>query len=205
MHQTVLPIAVAALAILAWRARQERQLVRSSVPACIRAMPSVARRVVRVANAVGAQVARWRLAAPLELAKSLEDARRETGLDDFGGDGFHEPLARLIDALEREAQLSALGRIIARTRIHGHLVNRIRITADRKREPSIAHEPIRKNLRDHWPAANGHEHLVSNARPGRARVVGSGVAAPVPFPPLPNAARARSIADFYAFAPTKSS
>ncbi len=109
-------------------------------------MASVARKVVRVANGLGARIARWRPPARLAVETALEQARRETGLDDFGGDRFHEPLARLIDALEGEAQLSALGRVVARTRIHGHLVNRLRITADRAREPSIAGERIRAPL-----------------------------------------------------------
>jgi hypothetical protein len=49
----------------------------------------------------------------------LEKARRNTGLSDFGGDEFREPLALLIDCLEKEAHLSLLGRLVARGDVVG--------------------------------------------------------------------------------------
>lgn len=109
-------------------------------------MASRARRTVRWGNAIAARLERARPPAPLELETALAWARRETGLEDFGGESFREPLTRLMDSLEREAQLSPLGRVVARTRIHGHLVNRLRIIVDRKREPAIAREHIRAPL-----------------------------------------------------------
>lgn len=109
-------------------------------------MTSAARSIVRWANAMAERVERTMPPASLDLEKALERARCATNLQDFGEESFREPLARLIDALEREAQLSPLGRVIARFRIHGHLVNRLRIVADREREPSIARERIQAPL-----------------------------------------------------------
>lgn len=109
-------------------------------------MASRVRRTVRWANTMAARLARNRPPAPLELDAALAWARRDTGLEDFGDESFREPLAQLLHSLESEARLSPLGRVIAGYRIHGHLVNRLRIIADRQREPSIAHERIRAPL-----------------------------------------------------------
>ena len=50
----------------------------------------------------------------LDAESLLEEATRNTGLSDFGGDGFREPLRVFLDALEEEAQLNPIGRILAR-------------------------------------------------------------------------------------------
>ena len=107
---------------------------------------STAQQVVQSVNAIAERVARRRPPAPLDLEEVLERAHRVTGLQDFGAETFREPLSRLIDSLEREAHLSPLGRLVARSRIHGHLVNRLQVIADRKREPSIARERIEAPL-----------------------------------------------------------
>lgn len=41
----------------------------------------------------------------------LGEAARQTGLDDFGDDGFRAPLAALLEATEREGELSPFGRM----------------------------------------------------------------------------------------------
>lgn len=83
----------------------------------------------------------------LDLATLLAEAQqRAGGLDDFGSGPFVEPLQRLLDSLEKDAQLNALGRMIARERILGHTVNRLDYVNDRKRFPEIAKERIVKPL-----------------------------------------------------------
>jgi hypothetical protein len=72
----------------------------------------------------------------------LDSARRATGLDDFGDADFREPLRRLLDALESEADLTLLGRIAAHRDLHGLLTNRLRLVEDRKQNPAIAGERI---------------------------------------------------------------
>ncbi|HUC06385.1 MAG TPA: sulfotransferase [Acidimicrobiales bacterium] len=72
----------------------------------------------------------------------IEAARLQTGLDDFGGDTFREGLVRLTDALEREAQLSALGEEILRSRLSGALTNRLRVTETFRRHPEIAEQRV---------------------------------------------------------------
>ena len=44
-----------------------------------------------------------------EVTNLLDDARRATGLDDFGDDAFREGLERLVRSLRSEARLNGLG------------------------------------------------------------------------------------------------
>lgn len=67
----------------------------------------------------------------------LDDARRSTGLSDFGDPWFREPLEVLLRSLDGEARLHALGRSIMRGRIVGMLQNRLRIEAMYTEHPEI--------------------------------------------------------------------
>lgn len=80
--------------------------------------------------------------APLSVDRLLADARLATGLEDFGKPTFLDPLSQLVSSLENEARLTPFGREVARTRLRVHLVNRLRLQADRAREPAIAQEKI---------------------------------------------------------------
>ena len=72
----------------------------------------------------------------------LEEARQRTGLEDFGEDGFRDPLRRVIADFEREAGLSLLGRIAARQDLIRLLANRLRIEWYRTRQPALAEQPV---------------------------------------------------------------
>jgi hypothetical protein len=76
----------------------------------------------------------------------LEEARRKTGLADFGDQTFREPLRRLLESMEAEARLNPLGRVAARQDLIRLLVNRLRMEADRKAHPQIAAEEVRRPL-----------------------------------------------------------
>ena len=81
----------------------------------------------------------------LAVGDLLEEARtRAEGLDDLGEGPFVEPLERFAASLESEARLNPLGRVIARERILGHTVNRLRYVDDRKRLPEIAKQTIER-------------------------------------------------------------
>lgn len=93
---------------------------------------------VRLLNAAGDAAA----AAGLRVLRLngealLERAQRTTGLDDFGPETFREPLRRLLDAFEGEAELSLLGRIATRMDLLRLLENRLRIVDACKRHPDI--------------------------------------------------------------------
>jgi hypothetical protein len=104
---------------------------------------SAVRAVIGTANAAGRALRRVGI-KPISLDERslLEAACRETGLDDFGGEEFREPLRRILSGLETEARLTLLGRVVARRDLIGLLTTRLRLAADRKRHTAIADEPI---------------------------------------------------------------
>jgi hypothetical protein len=78
----------------------------------------------------------------LDEASLLAEASRRTGLDDFGDDGFRDPLRRLLESYESEARLTLLGRLIARRDAVRLLENRLRQVDTRRRHPEIAAGPV---------------------------------------------------------------
>jgi hypothetical protein len=79
---------------------------------------------------------------PLDADSLLAHARRTTGLEDFGDEGWREPFAVLVKALEEEAQLTLMGRLMARNDIILWLSTRLRVTDTLRRNPSILDEAI---------------------------------------------------------------
>jgi len=81
----------------------------------------------------------------LSVESILEEARgRAQGRDDFGEGPFLEGLERLVDSLENDGRLNAIGRMIARERAVGHTANRLNYVGDRKAWPEIAKGEITK-------------------------------------------------------------
>jgi hypothetical protein len=102
-----------------------------------------ARAIIRAANATGGCLHRLDIrTVSLDEDSLLEAARRETGLEDFGGDEFREPLRLVLHGLETEAHLTLLGRVVARRDLLGLLTNRLRLARDRARNPGIAEQRI---------------------------------------------------------------
>lgn len=81
---------------------------------------------------------------PLDAGSLLDTAIRSTGLDDFGDDSWREPFAVLLKALEEEAELNLMGRLMARNDILMWLQNRLHITATFAAHPEIADQPIQE-------------------------------------------------------------
>lgn len=82
----------------------------------------------------------------LDEADLLESARRRAGLEDFGDPCFLEPFRVLLAALEREAGLSALGRIGTREHLTQLLVQRLRLEDLIRRHPEILGERIERPI-----------------------------------------------------------
>ena len=82
----------------------------------------------------------------LDVEGLLEKARRNTGLVDFGGNEFLEPLGLLIESLETEANLSLLGRVVARGDLLRTLENRLRLVDVVRKHPEIAEQPIERPI-----------------------------------------------------------
>jgi len=82
----------------------------------------------------------------LDADELLAEAQARTGLSDFGDGAFLEPYRIFVRALDEEAELHALGRLIARSDVVNWLENRLGLTAYRKRHAEIAAVPIERPL-----------------------------------------------------------
>jgi hypothetical protein len=76
-------------------------------------------------------------------ADELEDgARAATGLDNFGSPYYREGLERTVDALNNEADLNELGRVMQHATISNALIQRLKIVDTYRQHPEIADEVI---------------------------------------------------------------
>ena len=87
-------------------------------------------------------------AVPLDASSLMHAARSGTGLEDFGEDdsGWREALDSLTRALNEEAQLSLIGRLLARSDLIIHLQARLNLTALWRSEPMVLEQDIRRPL-----------------------------------------------------------
>jgi sulfotransferase family protein len=94
-------------------------------------------------NVLGSNLADGgRSVVPLDADHMLDDARRATGLDDYGDDWFQEPYRVLVKSLEEEARLNLIGRIMARSEIARVLESRLRVEDELARHPEIEEQPV---------------------------------------------------------------
>ena len=90
----------------------------------------------------------WRssyfLGTKTKLNKDLliKRARKQTGLHSFGDEFWEEPLDRLIDSINQEAELHAVGRFISRERLTGLLAIRLRAENWFKKHPGILEQEL---------------------------------------------------------------
>ena len=80
---------------------------------------------VRLLDAMGDAVGLLR--RPLRADELVESARRRTGLHDFGGDDFGEPLAHFLEACTDETALSVIGRFATHWDVVRFLSNLLRL------------------------------------------------------------------------------
>lgn len=78
----------------------------------------------------------------IETGKLLDQARERSGLSDFGEEDFLEPLARLVDSINRECELSPMGELAVPEMLITQLVNRLEIESWYARHPEIDDEQI---------------------------------------------------------------
>ncbi len=92
---------------------------------------------IRAFNALRPALDHIGLSPRLEVDALMQAAREQTNLHDYGDEWFREPLGVLVESIEREANLSSLGRTIVRTRLLGALVTRLRAEDLFTRHPEI--------------------------------------------------------------------
>ncbi len=102
---------------------------------------------VRLMNLAGEGAGRIGL-QPIKLTVEslLEKASANTGLTDFGGDEFRKPFALLLDCLEKEAKLSTMGRLVARSDLLRTLENRLKFIELFRVHPEIAEQKIERPI-----------------------------------------------------------
>src|SRR3954467_6345544 len=76
-------------------------------------------------------------------ADELEDgARAATGLDDFGSSYYREGLERTVEALNTEAELSEMGRVIQHATLTNALAQRLKGIDTYAEQPDIDDEGV---------------------------------------------------------------
>lgn len=83
---------------------------------------------------------------PLKVEALLEEARKQTGLADFGGDTWRPALEILIDSANREAQLNEMGRASLASHVVTLLANRLQVADCIRRHPEIRQQRIERPL-----------------------------------------------------------
>ena len=76
----------------------------------------------------------------------LDNATATTGLDDFGEPSFRDGLEVLVDALNNEAQLNAIGGPAAEALITDSLINRLKVTDYWNQHPELAGQVVEAPL-----------------------------------------------------------
>jgi len=75
-------------------------------------------------------------------ADELEDgARAATGLDDFGSPYYREGLERTVEALNTEAELNDMGRVIQHATISNAVIQRLKIEDAYQQHPKLRQSP----------------------------------------------------------------
>jgi hypothetical protein len=81
-----------------------------------------------------------------EMGSLVEEAKSRTGEDDFGDASWSEGLGILLDSLEQEARLSALGVEIALSGVVDYLATRLALTAWRRDHPEVAEGTVERPI-----------------------------------------------------------
>ena len=76
----------------------------------------------------------------------IQQAKKQTGLSDFGDESFLPALEKLATSLECEARLSQLGRIAVHAMLLDNLKLRLSLTEYRKQRPEIALQKVTRPL-----------------------------------------------------------
>ncbi|MET0660050.1 MAG: sulfotransferase [Steroidobacteraceae bacterium] len=79
---------------------------------------------------------------PLDENSLIEHAQANTGLSDFGIDDWYEPFQVFIKALDEEADLTLMGRLMTRSDILMHLEARLHLEDTFKKHPQIEEQEL---------------------------------------------------------------
>lgn len=122
---------------------------------------------------------------PIESRSLIESAMRNTGLDHFGEDDWREPFEILVRALDAEAQLNLMGRLMTRSDLLMFLEGRLWIEHWYRAHPEIDEEQIVAPLLLTGQGRSGTSALqnLMNADPAHGSTMTWEVLLPGPTPP----------------------
>jgi Sulfotransferase family len=76
----------------------------------------------------------------------IEAAKRRCHLEDFGNGDFSEPLSRLLESCQRDARLNLIGKMALHFDTVRHLCNRLLMERDRRLDPDIGSQEIKRPI-----------------------------------------------------------
>lgn len=80
----------------------------------------------------------------LEVAAVLDEAVKKAGVDDFGPDTVREPLEVICESANREAKLTAFGRMVFRQLLTSALVERLKVIDWVKQHPEVEAQRVER-------------------------------------------------------------
>lgn len=99
---------------------------------------------VKLVNGVGRFLKRLGIEmSVLDDEALLKKAQKQTGLDDYGDDGFREGYRVLLKSLREEADLNPIGRLVAKNTILRTLCNRLLVIDYIKKHPQVLQQEIK--------------------------------------------------------------
>lgn len=102
---------------------------------------------IKTLNTVGAGLRSIGWNPPsLEPRNLIDAAIRRAGSNDFGGEEFREGLEVFVESVEREGELSTLGRISCRETLLRYLTNRLRLEEYRTAHPEVSDQVIERPI-----------------------------------------------------------
>ncbi len=102
---------------------------------------------IRAINASGKALNRVVPDLPtLNNEKLIAKACKDTGLSDFGNENFREGLQQFTQALEQEAQLNTMGRMMINTEIVRYLSNKLRFEDFAKQHPDLRQQEVARPI-----------------------------------------------------------
>jgi Sulfotransferase family len=82
----------------------------------------------------------------LSAEQALNEAREQTGLNDFGPDSFQDGLAIYLESVTTEAQLNEIGTMAIHANVVGNLANRLRVVDWANRHREVTARPVTEPL-----------------------------------------------------------
>ena len=90
---------------------------------------------IQILNRAGKVLEKVGFFGELNVDSLIANARKKSGLADFGDEWFRQPLAKLVDSINREANLTPMGKLIQKGRLEAALVTRLRIEEFCRKNP----------------------------------------------------------------------